>query len=564
MKKNFLLLIVILTFNLSIFIPASFAQFSDWLWAKSALGYGMDFTKHVTTDKSGNVILVGSIGSYTLVFDTITLNNLGQSDIFIVKYDSVGHVLWAKSANGTSWDFVTCVHTDESENIYIAGYFFSPTLFFNTTTLNNTGTGDMFVAKYDAVGNLIWAINNGATVGVTSAQTVTTDASGNVFVSGKYNSPTLTFDTTTLINSDASGSSWDLFLVKYDVFGNVQWAKTAIGTWHDGVECATTDISGNVLIAGYSYSSSLTFDTTVVNFDDISSLFLAKYDSDGYFLWVKSAAGSESNEIEQPLSIITDDLDNIYLTGSFRFDTITFDNIKLINTEAGTDDIFIAKFDSNGNVLWAKSAGGAGIDMATSISLDAFGDLFVTGFFSSLSLTVGNTTMINVDASNPDILLIKYDTAGHVLWAKSAGGMEYYKPESGTTDAFGNAYVSGYFYGYTITFGSTVLTNHGNYNVFLAKLNGVATDISERSFTASRYNIYPNPTTNYLIIENPSPTKKTFILSLMNIQGQLLFSEYVEIEKTHTIDLSKFPNSIYFLSLQNEKDSYVSKVVVQR
>lgn len=75
---------------------------------------------------------------------------------------------------------------------------------------------------------------------------------------------------------------------------------------------------------------------------------------------------------------------------------------------------------------------------------------------------------------------------------------------------------------------------------------------------------FPNPTPNYLTIENPCPIRKTFTLSLSNIQGQLLLSEQVEIDKTHTIDLSKFPNGIYFLTLQNEKENFVGKVVVQR
>jgi len=76
--------------------------------------------------------------------------------------------------------------------------------------------------------------------------------------------------------------------------------------------------------------------------------------------------------------------------------------------------------------------------------------------------------------------------------------------------------------------------------------------------------IYPNPTSNFITFENPSSIKETFTLSLTNIQGQLLFSEKAEIDNTHTLDLSKFPNGIYFLTLQNEKENYVSKVVVQR
>ncbi len=75
--------------------------------------------------------------------------------------------------------------------------------------------------------------------------------------------------------------------------------------------------------------------------------------------------------------------------------------------------------------------------------------------------------------------------------------------------------------------------------------------------------IYPNPTTNYITIESISTTKKTFTLCLMNLQGQQLVSKKVEIDKTLQLDLSKFSNGIYFLTLQNENENYVSKVVIQ-
>ncbi len=92
----------------------------------------------------------------------------------------------------------------------------------------------------------------------------------------------------------------------------------------------------------------------------------------------------------------------------------------------------------------------------------------------------------------------------------------------------------------------------------------IGTTFIENHFLAFQTTLFPNPTPNYITIEKPNTTTKTFTLSLTNIQGQLLLSEKVEIEKTHTLDLSKFPNGIYFLRLQNEKENYIHKVLIQR
>jgi len=153
--------------------------------------------------------------------------------------------------------------------------------------------------------------------------------------------------------------------------------------------------------------------------------------------------------------------------------------------------------------------------------------------------------------------------------------------------------VNGKWYGSCFSFGVFMSSDHGNNwqrsftgtNQFVA--GGGLVENDSILFAGTYYNsvwklplspdagiskiykenqlkVFPNPTTNYITIENDNTVKKTFTLTLMNIQGQQLLSEKVEIDKTHILDLSKFPNGIYFLTLQNEKENYVSKVVVQR
>lgn len=127
---------------------------------------------------------------------------------------------WAKSAGGSSYDGATTITTDISGNIYVTGYFWSSSITFGSTILNNANspTSDMFLVKYDAAGNVLWAKSAGGTGGTGHdvATSVITDASGNIFVGGNFSSYSIAFGSTTLNNMDISGSTADMFLVKYN------------------------------------------------------------------------------------------------------------------------------------------------------------------------------------------------------------------------------------------------------------------------------------------------------------------------------------------------------------
>ncbi len=120
------------------------AQTPDWLWAISAGGTGDNRTESISIDASGNILVAGRFSSPSIAFGATTLNNTGigaSTDIFIVKYDPSGTVLWAKSAGGNNFERAECVSTDASGNILIAGYFQSPSITFGTITLTKEGTG---------------------------------------------------------------------------------------------------------------------------------------------------------------------------------------------------------------------------------------------------------------------------------------------------------------------------------------------------------------------------------------------------------------------------------------
>jgi hypothetical protein len=133
------------------------------LWAKSAGGISVNRGSGIATDGSGNVYVTGPFCLYPITFGTITLPNGGAWDMYIVKYDASGNVPWAKRAGGSKTEYGRGIATDRNGNVLVIGDFGSSTITFGTTTLNNTyGTNtsnytDMFIAKYDANGNVPWA-----------------------------------------------------------------------------------------------------------------------------------------------------------------------------------------------------------------------------------------------------------------------------------------------------------------------------------------------------------------------------------------------------------------------
>jgi len=463
MKKYLLITLATITFT----IPShTFGQLPEWLWAKSAKGANIDRARTVSTDDKGNVYVVGWFDSDSITFASTTLiktSGFGY-DIFIAKYNPNGDVLWAKSAEGIMNDLAVSVSTDDKGNVYVTGYFWS-SITFGSTTLINAGTNsyDIFLVKYDSSGNVLWAKSAGG-AGDDKTNSVSTDAGGNVYVAGSFGSSFITFGSTTLINADPAGHL-DIFITKYDGNGNVLWAKSAGGIINDEPQCISTDVRGNVYITGSFQNSSITFGSIVLTNSGIfGDIFITKYDSNGNVLWAKSEGGLDDDEARS----VSNSGGNLYITGWFKSPYITFGSTTLINANSGVPDMFITKYNSEGDVLWAKGTGGGNFDYANSVATDDAGNVYQTGYFYSSSVTFGSTTLANAGGS--DIFITKYDGNGNIIWVKSPSGASDDQTHSVSTFVGGDVYVAGYFASSEITFDSITLTNAGSYDMLVAKL----------------------------------------------------------------------------------------------
>jgi hypothetical protein len=563
MKKLFVILVSIV---IGIFLSTSiFAQSSDWLWLKSAGGDGDDWGISTAVDAKGNCFILGIFSSPSITFGRNTLINKSnyqdEYDIFLVKYDPNGNVLWAKSAGGSNRDIGNSIAIDADGNCFITGTFESPSILFSPRMLIKWGAySNAFIVKYDPDGNVLWAKAPG-NPSDNYGESVTTDANGNCFVTGIFENSSVAFDSDTLKNTGSN----NIYFVKYDPNGNVIWTKSIGGEFDSYSHSIATDINGNCFITGTFDGSFITFDSrTSVSGSGNSDIFIAKYDPNGNVLWAKSAGGIG---FDASYSVATDVNGNCFVTGSFYSTSITFDFFKLSNK--GGSNIFLVKYNPNGNVLWAKSVGESGNNYSYSAAVDINGNCFITGYFDGPSITFGSYTITNIGGE--DIFLAKYDPKGNVLLAKFATNCLLNDcGNSVATDANGNCYITGYFKSPFIAFGSHTVTNstfNATYgDVFLAKLNNVTNSVDEKSFLFDNITVYPNPNSGVFTLNFTTQQTGKAEINILDILGKIVYSEKYftfQNENIKEINVGKITSGAYILRVKINEKVYDCKLQIK-
>lgn len=498
--------------SLLIFVPVilpeantALAQSPAWIWAKSSQGHtaGSDHGTSITTDRYGNVYVTGFFLNQTITFEDHTLNTSGGYDLFLVKYASDGMVLWAQKIGGDGDEAGLGVTTDPIGNVYVAGHFSSSVLSIGASDLINGGETDLLIVKYDPAGNLLWANSAGGSA-ADAGHGVTTDANGNVYFVGNFQSSELSIGDTVLYNSGGS----DIFIAKYSTTGDFIWAKHAGGVLDDQANAIAADIFGNIFITGEFVSPALDFGTNMLINTGGRDVFTAKFDQDGHCLWAKQSAGIQN---EFASSVSTDAQGNAYITGDFTSDTVDWEGSFLYKT--GMHSPFIVKYNWSGEVIWAQSpVCTGGENRAYSISSDASGNVYIAGGFSTGTMIFGTDSLHNEGWSN--VFVAKYNTEGEALWAKRAGGAKLDLAYGIALDVAGDAFVTGYFYSNPSNFDTIPLykADHTGFNVFVARVGeqptGIATNINP-----NRLYIYPNPGNGRFTIDGPLMKVKNVSIS---------------------------------------------------
>ena len=356
------------------------------------------------------------------------------------------------------------------------------------------------------MGSVIWARSMGASSN-DAGNSLAVDATGQVYLTGIFEG-SVDFDPGASVHILTASANSDIYFAKYDASGNFLWAKSMGGSGADGGYSIDRSANGDVHLAGY-FEGTVDFNPGAGSANLISTgskdIFFAKYDNTGSFLWAHAIAGGDGS-LGAHLS--ADSLGNTYLGGSY-FATIDCDPSTAVENRSsvGGHDIYLAKYDPNGNYNWAISLGGSGFDHCNDVYADKNGSVFITGYFSSTANFGSGGQMHTLSSSAiSDIYAAKYSSNGDYRWAVAMGDI-------GTDVGYGIAvndledvFISGYFASsadFDPSAATFNLNSNGSFDAFITKLGaglclpsvGVEYQSACDSFTWVDGNTYTSSTT---------------------------------------------------------------------
>ena len=446
----------------------------DYLWAKGWGGTGRDWGTSIAIDLNGNIYTTGYFlgtvdfdpGPGTAYISSVDI------DIFISKLDNNGALAWVKSMGGSGPNAASTTNTsndiaiDNKGHVYITGKFCGTTDFDpgpGLTALTSSGPCDLYITELDDSGNFIKVKNIGGTYAEVEGQGITLDTDGNIYTTGRF-THTADFDPGTGQSKLTSLGQWDIFISKLDNDGNYIFAKDMGGISDEQGVNMVVDKIGSIYTVG-NYTGTVDFDpgSGVFNlpncgYSGMGCGFMSKLDNWGNFVLAKQldhnandialdsgnnvlVAGSIAyptdyiviykldsggnviwrNEMgtapsygSSGSSIAVDISDNVYVTGDFSgtvdFDpgpgtyNLTSDGVNMY------DDVFVSKWDSQGNLVMAKAMGGPLFDQGTDIAVDLQGNMYTTGLFQGTAdFDPGPGTVNLISVYDYDIFVSELD-----------------------------------------------------------------------------------------------------------------------------------------------------------
>ncbi len=304
---------------------------------------------------------------------------------------------------------------------------------------------------------------------------VTTDAAGNVYVTG-YFGGTVDFDPGAGVANMTSAGEDDVFVLKLDSAGAFVWVRQLGGSNSERSLNVTVDAAGNIYTTGW-FEGTADFDpgAGIANLASTGEFnaFISKLDSSGNFVWAKALKGTGYSQGDD---VAVDAGGNVYSAGYFS-GSVDFDPGSGVAslTPAGNEDVYVSKLDSAGNFVWARRIGGSDYDWANGLALDANSNVYTTGVFGgTVDFDPGAGGANLTSAGDNDIFVLKLDSAGAFVWARQLGGSDSDGGLQVAVDAGGSVYTTGWFAA-TADFdpggGVANLASTGEFNAFISKLD---------------------------------------------------------------------------------------------
>ncbi|MBK7872472.1 MAG: T9SS type A sorting domain-containing protein [Saprospiraceae bacterium] len=528
-------------FSFLFIFASAFAFAQSWTQVLQWGDIGSETCSGLALDKDGSIFLAGTFQNKLPVGIKI-LQSRGAEDIFLIKTNLNGNVLWAKRAGSNLPDQITAITLDQNDQLICTGNFWQQAD-FEELILNSTANSKaIFLVKYDTGGQALWGKSiNGP--GLKDANDLTCDSEGNIFLTGFFADSLEILDTTLF----AAGKT-DLFVAKFSPDGSLLWAL------RQGQSGDTRGISidlmnqGDAVIAGYFNDTTRIADTILTANTADQDLFLTRISKDGQPRWAKKAGGVFDKDVT---ALVVSSDDKIYLTG-YLVGVMRLSNQLSIQSATGNPDFFVLKYDTNGNPLKARAFGGSLTQQAMDATLLA-GNLAITGFYQGDM----NFDGFRFSAGNHfNGFVAVFDSNLICQWTKNIISNSSVFPTKIASNTNQEIWIGGSFTGQA-AFDNQAIQATNAFDVFLAKVSQTPTGTKETSPSDSLFMLFPNPAKDFVLIQTEIADYQA---ELFDSKGQSVFKG----QNIKSIPLENLPEGLYLLQFQAKEIIQTQKLVITK
>lgn len=514
-----------------------FAQ--NWDWTLREGGQNSESANATAFDSKGNVYVIGAFeGEITLNDKKMKLKSKGGKDIFLAKYDTKGKLVWAKRAGGTGSDIGYGVAINSKDEVCITGHFSLEADFDYQSLTNETDFTSVFVAKYSSEGDIRWARE----IELTTIQKQGSEGRG--IACDENNNIFVTGAIYIKRNTEnvfLETDGLDMFIVKcFDSGGFWNEMKHMGGNLANDTGYGITVDKNNVYFTGIYKGKVKLFGKEMGTNSSSTNGFLAAFDTTLNAKWIKDFGGQ--SEYNHAWAVDTDSKGNIYMAGRIEAGS-TLDGTAIYTV--GKSDILLTKYDKEGNLLWFRLAGGAGWDVAHALTITEKDEIYIAGIFEGKASFGSKTFYSN---GGWDAFVALYDTEGNAKEAYQVGASENEAFYGLNSSKEGKLALVGRSESYSLSINGKTLSTKGNSDALIFAMTNSknTTTTSDTKNTTTNLDddeiknftplIYPNPTNGKLTIRFEEPIKENLTLRIYDRIGK--FVEEYKINITET-DVSK-------------------------
>ncbi len=430
-------------------------------WAVQQNASVAQYARHTVTDSFGNIYIVGNY-SGTVSFGDYSLTSFGGTNVFLAKMSPNGNWLWAIRAGGDRNIGASGICFAADGNILITGYY-NYIAYFGTTTLTATGSNyELFVAKVSVNGEWLWASRtySGTTFpSMFYSQNIVSDSAGNIYVTGSFKGSNVWPN---WLTTGSGASDYDIFVFKLNSSGGWLWGRQAGSNASDQGTDIAIDSNGDLILVGMIDNYTSVFGSITLQY--YKGGFVAKISASGNWIWVEPCG-----RLGDATSIRIKN-NTAYILGQFA-GTSSWGSFTHTASPSPFYDLYVAKFDLTNRLWqWVSTAVSDHWDYGGNLDLDSQGNLFISGFTESTSISFGSTILSKPEGSQMGFVAMM-NPNGNWVWALGTGGNAVSNKIVGlVVDHQDRCIVSGNFVG-TVTIGSNTFVDNGMYGRFyIAKL----------------------------------------------------------------------------------------------